>query len=105
MKKIISILLSLSASSLIISGCATSTPEGSAYTGIVTPIQGGANKVAVTKTGKACSHSYLGLIATDDASTAKAIENGHITNVASVNYTTFNILGVYGSYCTEVAGN
>lgn len=50
------------------------------------------------------ANSYVGLIATGDASIAAAKKAGNITQVSSVDHYTKNILGVYGEYCTIVKG-
>ena len=56
------------------------------------------------KTGEACSTGYLGLIALGDASLATAKKAGGITDVHTVDFRTFNILGLYVQGCTVVHG-
>ena len=63
------------------------------------------NGPAATKTGKACATSILAMVATGDASLEKAKANGGITQVAVVDHSTKNILGIWGEYCTIVKGS
>ncbi len=63
------------------------------------------NGPAATKTGKACAQSYLTMIATGDASVQAAKANGGITQVAEVDHSAKNILGIFGEYCTIVKGS
>jgi hypothetical protein len=56
------------------------------------------------KTGEACSTGYLGVVALGDASLATAKKAGGITDVHTVDFRTFNILGVYVQGCTVVHG-
>jgi hypothetical protein len=57
------------------------------------------------KTGEACSTGYLGLIAMGDASLAAAKKAGGITDVHTVDFRNFSILGViYQQGCTVVHG-
>jgi hypothetical protein len=58
-----------------------------------------------SKEGKACAHSYFALIATGDASIAAAAAAGGIKDVASVDHTSQNTLGLIGEYCTIVRGS
>ncbi len=88
----------------LLAGCATYNPQGSLYNGVKTGMTAN-NNVSAVKTGQACSNSYLGLIAVGDASIESAKANGGITNVATINYTTNNVLGIYGEYCVVVSGN
>lgn len=60
---------------------------------------------SATKEGKACATSILGLVATGDASVTAAKMNGGITNVAVVDHTAKNIVGVFGEWCTIVKGS
>lgn len=56
------------------------------------------------KVGKACAQSILGLVATGDASIEAAKKAGGITDVAYVDHTASNILGIVGEWCTIVRG-
>ncbi len=100
------IFMALSAGALIFSlaGCASYMPLGVIYTEGKTGIDAN-NGVSGSKTGQACMTSILGLVATGDAGVDTAMANGGIKNVATINYTAKNILGIYGTYCTVVTGN
>jgi len=99
MKKL---LLPAVALTLLMTGCATYEPNGALYTEAT--MGQSANGPVGSKTGKACANSYLGLIATGDASIAAARTAAGITQVSSVDHSTKNILGFYGEYCTVVTG-
>jgi len=86
-----------------LTSCASYGPQGLLYSGGTTGISTN-NNVQPTKTGKACMLSILALVASGDASIEKAKAEGGITKVASVDYNAFNVLGVYGKYCTIVKG-
>ena len=59
---------------------------------------------AVTKEGKACAQTIMGLVATGDASISAAKAAGGITEVAHIDYTAHSILGIVGDFCTVVKG-
>lgn len=63
------------------------------------------NGVAVTLTGKACAQSWLTLFAFGDASVEAAKTNGGITQVAVVDHSATNFLGIFGEFCTIVKGS
>ncbi|TNF68903.1 MAG: TRL-like protein family [Gammaproteobacteria bacterium] len=100
-------LLSAVSSTVLLSGCASYLPMGQIYTGVHgAPVSGQINpNVAPAKEGKACSISILGLVAVGDMTVDSAAKEGGISQVASVGYTSQNILGVYGKYCTIVHGS
>jgi hypothetical protein len=56
------------------------------------------------KSGEACSTGYLGIVAMGDASVYAAKKAGGITDVHSVDFRVFNILGLYVQGCTVVHG-
>jgi len=56
------------------------------------------------KTGRACAHNILGLIAIGDASTAAAKRDAGITTVTTVDFDSTTVLGIYGGSCTVVSG-
>lgn len=62
------------------------------------------NNVTAKKEGRSCSITVLGLFAIGNATVDKAKEDAKITKVASVDNTAFNVLSVYGHYCTVVRG-
>jgi hypothetical protein len=86
-----------------LTACASYGPQGAIYSGGTTGISAN-NDVKPDKTGEACVNSYLSLVSTGDGSINTAKANGGITKVATVDYNAFNVLGVYGSYCTIVKG-
>jgi hypothetical protein len=63
------------------------------------------NGPAATKTGTACAQSFLTMFAQGDASLQAAMANGGITQVAVVDHSAKNILGIFGEYCTIVKGS
>jgi hypothetical protein len=65
------------------------------------PIQGGSGG---SKTGEACSQSWVGVVALGDASIETAAKNGGITRVKSVDYHAVNQI-VMGKFCTIVRGD
>jgi hypothetical protein len=88
----------------LLAGCATYVPAGALFVDGKTGLDAKPNVVA-NKTGKACMNSILGLVAFGDAGIETAMRDGNISNVATINYTAHNILGIYGTYCIEVTGN
>lgn len=58
----------------------------------------------VTKEGKACAQTIMGLVATGDASIAAAKAAGGITEVAHVDHSAHSILGIVADFCTIVKG-
>lgn len=88
---------------LVLSSCATYGPSGIIYSGGTTGVTAN-NDVSSAKTGKACVTSILSLVSSGDGSIKAAKDNGGITKVATVDYDAFNVLGVYGNYCTIVTG-
>jgi hypothetical protein len=76
---------------------------GALYSSVDLP--GDSLKKPGTKTGKACSSSILGWIATGDSSIQTAMKTGGIKEVTNVEYKVDNLLGIYASYCTIVTGS
>lgn len=87
----------------VVSGCASSEPVGVLYNSTANGVSAN-NKVFSEKTGKSCATSILGWVAIGDNSINDAKADGGITEVATVDNTAFNVLGVYGHYCTVVSG-
>lgn len=85
-------------------GCAgvASPVTGVLYTDVRGPIQAGQRVGA--KEGRACARSWLGLIATGDASIKSAAEAGGISRIESVDHHSSWRL-VTGSFCTIVRGS
>ena len=89
---------------LLLAGCATPFPMGNIYTEIKSPVAAGEGG-SYSKVGVSKATSVLGLVATGDASIKAAMENGGITRIKYVDYSSKNILGVYGEYTTTVYGD
>ena len=99
------VAVSLAAAALaVVTGCATVVPVGGIYTNVKMPITNSNGSVSYSKTGVATTQSILGLVAWGDGSIRAAAEEGKITKVNSVDYSSENILGVYGKYVTTVYG-
>ena len=108
MKKITKALvysIAVAASVLLTTGCATSYPFGTIYTGVELPVTVGNSDLQYSKKGTASCHSFLGLIAIGDASINAACKQSGITKVSWVSYKVDNILGSYGVYTTIVYGD
>ena len=98
-------IVSLWVTVMFFGGCLAYTPVvGIAMTMVQGPISATAYDRS-TGTGKSCASSILGLFAWGDASINAAKSAGQIKQVASVDFDTFNLLGIYGSFCTVVSGN
>ena len=83
-------------------------PAEQAYTRMYTEVKSGdtaTDHASATKEGKACGQSILGWVATGDASVAAAKAAGGVNQVASVDHTAKNILGIIGEWCTVVKGS
>lgn len=93
----------------MLSGCAmtgllSGTGKGGIYTDFTEAVAVTSNDGA-SKMGKACTSNILGIAAMGDASVDAAKKNGGISKVASIDGEVFNVLGLYGTYCTIVRGN
>ncbi|MCX7590758.1 MAG: TRL-like family protein, partial [Kiritimatiellae bacterium] len=88
--------------SLVIVGCATPYPIGSAYTELKLPVGVTDNAGTPKKVGTAMCQSILGLVAIGDASIDAAKKQGGITKVHHVDWDAKNILGLYGVYKVTV---
>lgn len=90
---------------VVLTGCAYAvTPVfGAIYYKVQAPVTA-TNETSVTKTGRACAESILGIVGIGDASIDAAKRAGGITTVTSVDVESKNILFVYATYCTIVRG-
>jgi hypothetical protein len=92
---------------LFLSGCAAQAMapvNGWVYSDVVGPL--GATPVAkATRSGMSCAVSYFGLVALGDSGIEAAKRTGGISEVASVDYQTWSVLGIYARFCTLVRGN
>jgi hypothetical protein len=85
-------------------GCVQSpTGPGLIYMNVKGPL-GPAGGTATPKVGKSCARVVLALFAWGDASIETAKRNGGITEVTTLDHTSFNLLG-FGSFCTVVHGS
>ena len=106
MKKI---LLSPLLLSLLV-GCASYYPMGIVYTsgnynnGNVAVDATNITGSRISRVGKACATSVLGLVAWGDNSVATAKDKGGLSKVNDIDYEVDNLLGIYGKYCTIVRG-
>jgi hypothetical protein len=90
---------------LVSTGCAmaASPVNGFLYSKVDAPLA--VNSDADNKKhGSASCQSYLGLIATGDASIETAAKNGGITKIHHVDFKSHSILGFYAEFTTIVYG-
>ncbi|MEW5803077.1 MAG: TRL-like family protein [bacterium] len=75
---------------------------------VITDVKGPITVVTSTtpgpKTGKAVATTIFGLVAYGDTGIEAAARNGGITRVMTVDYDSYNILGVYARFTTIVTG-
>lgn len=102
MKKQI-VLLGAIAGSVLLSGCASTIPQGSFFTDVKVPVSA-AEGVASVKTGKSQCKSFFGVVTIGDASIETAKKNGGITKVSTVDWKAKSILGIVGEYECIVKG-
>lgn len=90
---------------MLLGSCASvRTPAtGVLYSDVYGP-QGATANSAGNRVGEACAQSYLGLVATGDASIEAARRAGGITMITSVDEYASNIFVFYAKYCTIVRG-
>ncbi|GJL66389.1 MAG: hypothetical protein NPIRA05_13600 [Nitrospirales bacterium] len=112
MKKLIA-LFGVGLYALTMAGCAPmnfAQPNAAfPVAGIYSDVQGGSlvldNGATATKTGKACGHQILGIVAAGDTSVETAMANGGISKLVYVNQSYKNILFIYSEICTIARGN
>lgn len=97
------LLISLLA--LLLSGCVSVGfgPAGALFTSTTVGIYG--TEVGGNKSGKACVHSILSLVAFGNGSVESAARAGGIQNIKSIDLDIFSILMLYGNQCTVVRGD
>ena len=79
-------------------------PTGFLYTDADVPLHATENNLGRTK-GEACATSILGLVTTGDAGIKTAAEAAGITQIAAVDTTFTNILGIWSKFCVVVSGD
>ena len=99
----------LTAMFLSLTGCITAPfvpPTGMAFSQFEAPLDVDFQNtdMAGMKKGTAETISILGLIATGDASSQAAAQNGGITKIVHADYEYFNILGVFQKTTVVVYG-
>jgi hypothetical protein len=90
----------------VLAGCAAyaiSPVTGFVYTDVQGPGSATSN-TGSSKVGTAVAESFLGLIATGDASIEAAMKDGGITKIHHVDYESKNILGLYATFTVVVYG-
>ncbi len=97
------ILLAAAAVAAMLSGCASTVPQGVIYTDVKVPVSATANETGL-KVGKSYCKSYVGMVTIGDASIEAAKKNGGITKVVSVDWKAKSILGLIGEYECIVKG-
>ena len=103
MKKTIAIGVCLAA--LGLGGCATTMPQGVAFTNVKLPVSATSNTAGAEKMGTATCQSILNLVATGDCSIQAAMKEGGITKITHVDWDANNILGIIGNYKLTVYGH
>jgi hypothetical protein len=101
---ITAITLTLLTQACATTGMMSGTGKGWLYTDIREHAMVTANQ-AGKKRGQACANNILGLISTGDASLARAMRDGSITVVSSVDVEDTGLLFLWGKHCTIVTGN
>jgi hypothetical protein len=99
-------LIGLCAVMALLSGCGgfvQSPVKGLIFTAVQGPITATTSQ-ANARRGSACAWSLLGLVALGDASIEEAKSDGQIREVSTVDHESFNILGVFATFCTVVRG-
>lgn len=84
-------------------------PSGIIYNGTTTPhgldrLEMAGPEKTGDRTGEACVSGILSLVAWGDASVDAAKKDGVVTDVESVEFKSFTILGIYSQGCTQVHG-
>jgi hypothetical protein len=91
----------------MLTGCASGLSRngvGLIYTDVKDSV-GATSNSGSSKQGTSCATNILALVSTGDMSIEGARKSAGITRVASVDYTQYSILGVYGKTCVVVAGD
>ncbi len=98
--------VSVVATLFTISGCAmVAAPVSNGL--LMTNLRGPGHTTTLTeapKMGTGCSTNILGLVAMGDSSIDAAKRSARITEVATVDFDSFSLLGVYARFCVIVRG-
>jgi len=87
------------------SGCGfvAEGPFGWAYTNSKTPVGVGTAK-SVYKVGRACIHSFFGMVSIGDASIETAMRSSGLKEIYSIDNENLSFFGTYTRVCTVVSG-
>ena len=98
-------MAALTATTLMVTGCAFNPTAGIIYSGTQVPVAATSVGAAQVITGESdtCT-SVLGLVATGNCSVESAKANSGITNVSTVDYKVSTILGIVSSGTTVITG-
>lgn len=105
MQKLVAVPLIL----LALTGCAGAAfmgqgvAQGFLYSDVTVPRHATENQVGKKK-GEACATSILGIVTTGDASIRAAADAGGIKEIAAVDSSIRNIIGIVATHCTIVSG-
>lgn len=102
MSRIILLTIAISLLSLHVGCTGLPVPVGGLYTNATVPHS--ANGGPGGKTGEAKVGFIIGIV-TGDASVTAAAKAGNISDIKTVDYKIFNILGIFGHVTTVVTGD
>ena len=92
-------LVALGSSLILLTGCLSAPfmpPMGMAYSEVNAPLSVDHDKTMVTaKKGEASAICIIGLVSFGDVSTQTAAQNGGLKTIQYLDYTYFNVLGIY----------
>ncbi|WP_082280901.1 TRL domain-containing protein [Leptospira kirschneri] len=112
MKKFISLIV-ISLAAFVVSNCATSIFPAAIFNSSSYHVSGnstgGPTDVKIVKSGKSCNHYSIFILwsyySGGEGSIAEAMKDGQITKVATVDKSTFGILGpIFSKECVVVYG-
>ena len=100
-----SVLVTIIASSVLLSGCAANYPIGAAFTDINLPVQATNEDGTASKQGRSSCVSYVAMVATGDCSIEAAKRDGGIREVHHMDWKVNSMLGIISHYELTVYGN
>lgn len=106
MRKVLTVLMVISFTTLVLTGCAgvrSPVSNGFLFTAVQGPV---AATMADTysKSGKSSCVAVLGFVSTGDASIEAAMQNGGITKIHHVDHKSMTVLGLFAKFTTIVYG-
>jgi len=106
MRKVLSLLMIVSLTTVVLTGCAgVSSPVTNGF--LVTSLQGPVGGTAAdtySKFGESSCVAVLGLVSAGDASIEAAMQNGGITKIHHVDHKSTSVLGLFAMFTTVVYG-